>query len=315
MPLGLRRGTVSAITEELPELIRLEVDGIAVHRLPAADRRGRGRRRRDRERAGAAARARLGRLRRPLREPDARARAAGGGGRARDGAAVHARPSNSLLQGRDGRARGLARRDAGRALHRAQPGRAGLRGSRQDVRVAYVQVAGGALPVSLSDTVRLLRERGLLEIAGRRRAVPRRRRPVRHGRGRARVGEGAGLRRGRLLRSARASSGRDRGSATARSRSPTPRTSLRRSADGRSSPSAPPRPTRASATAASRITRRPCSTWHSRRSPCRTRRDGEGWEEACAGLPLSHMGRGRDEDPAFFRAAYAAGRVARDLLG
>jgi hypothetical protein len=27
------------------------------------------------------------------------------------------------------------------------------------------------------------------------------------------------------------------------------------------------------------------------------------------------MGRGRDEDPAFFRAAYAAGRVARGLLG
>jgi hypothetical protein len=41
--------------------------------------------------------------------------------------------------------------------------------------------------------------------------------------------------------------------------------------------------------------------------------DGEGWEEACAGLPLSHMGRGPDEDPAFFRAAYAAGVAARRL--
>src|SRR3954470_15929236 len=30
------------------------------------------------------------------------------------------------------------------------------------VRVAYVQLAGGALPVSLSDTLRALRERGLL---------------------------------------------------------------------------------------------------------------------------------------------------------
>ena len=39
--------------------------------------------------------------------------------------------------------------------------------------------------------------------------------------------------------------------------------------------------------------------------------DGEGWEKACAGLPLSHMGRGPDEDPAFFRAAFAAGVVAR----
>ena len=41
---------------------------------------------------------------------------------------------------------------------------------------------------------------------------------------------------------------------------------------------------------------------------------GEGWEEACAGLPLSHMGRGPAEDPAFFRSAYAAGLAARELL-
>ena len=43
--------------------------------------------------------------------------------------------------------------------------------------------------------------------------------------------------------------------------------------------------------------------------------DGEGWEEAGAGLPLSHMGRGPDDDPAFFAAAFAAGRLARELLG
>jgi hypothetical protein len=42
--------------------------------------------------------------------------------------------------------------------------------------------------------------------------------------------------------------------------------------------------------------------------------DGEGWREACAGLPLSHMGRSPDEDPAFFAAAYAAGVAARRLL-
>jgi hypothetical protein len=41
--------------------------------------------------------------------------------------------------------------------------------------------------------------------------------------------------------------------------------------------------------------------------------DGDGWEEACAGLSLSHMGRGPGEDPAFFAAAYAAGRLAREL--
>ena len=43
--------------------------------------------------------------------------------------------------------------------------------------------------------------------------------------------------------------------------------------------------------------------------------DGEGWEEACAGLPLAHMGRGPTDDPVFFRAAFAAGVAARRLLG
>ena len=43
--------------------------------------------------------------------------------------------------------------------------------------------------------------------------------------------------------------------------------------------------------------------------------DGEGWEAACAGLALSHMGRGPSEDPAFFRAAYGAGIAARRMLG
>jgi hypothetical protein len=42
--------------------------------------------------------------------------------------------------------------------------------------------------------------------------------------------------------------------------------------------------------------------------------DVTGWEEACAGLPLSHMGRGPAEDPWFFAAAFAAGRLARGLV-
>jgi hypothetical protein len=41
----------------------------------------------------------------------------------------------------------------------------------------------------------------------------------------------------------------------------------------------------------------------------------DGWEEACVGLPLSHMGRGPAEDSWFFAAAFAAGRVARSLVG
>ncbi len=43
-------------------------------------------------------------------------------------------------------------------------------------------------------------------------------------------------------------------------------------------------------------------------------RHADGWREACAGLPLEHMGRGPDEEPAFFAAAFAAGRLARELL-
>jgi Protein of unknown function (DUF3866) len=41
--------------------------------------------------------------------------------------------------------------------------------------------------------------------------------------------------------------------------------------------------------------------------------DVSGWEEACARLPLSHMGRGPEDDPWFFAAAYAAGSLARSL--
>jgi hypothetical protein len=41
--------------------------------------------------------------------------------------------------------------------------------------------------------------------------------------------------------------------------------------------------------------------------------DVSSWRTECEGLPLSHMGRGPEEDPWFFAAAYAAGRLARDL--
>jgi hypothetical protein len=44
------------------------------------------------------------------------------------------------------------------------------------------------------------------------------------------------------------------------------------------------------------------------------RQGGEGWREACDGLSLSHMGRGPDDDPEFFAAAYAAGTAARELV-
>jgi hypothetical protein len=41
--------------------------------------------------------------------------------------------------------------------------------------------------------------------------------------------------------------------------------------------------------------------------------DTSDWRRACDGLPLSHMGRSPDEEPWFFAAAYAAGVLARSL--
>jgi hypothetical protein len=45
----------------------------------------------------------------------------------------------------------------------------------------------------------------------------------------------------------------------------------------------------------------------------RTEVDTGAWREACAGLPLEHMGRGVEDDPWFFESAFAAGRLAREL--
>jgi Protein of unknown function (DUF3866) len=42
--------------------------------------------------------------------------------------------------------------------------------------------------------------------------------------------------------------------------------------------------------------------------------DVEGWHEECGRLPVSYMGRGLEEDPCFFMCAYAAGAVARQQL-
>ncbi len=41
---------------------------------------------------------------------------------------------------------------------------------------------------------------------------------------------------------------------------------------------------------------------------------GDGWREACKGLPLSHMGRGPEEEGPHFAAAFAAGRAAAELV-
>jgi hypothetical protein len=43
--------------------------------------------------------------------------------------------------------------------------------------------------------------------------------------------------------------------------------------------------------------------------------DVEGWQDACSSLPLCHMGRGPSDDPWFFACAFASGRHARAMLG
>jgi hypothetical protein len=49
--------------------------------------------------------------------------------------------------------------------------------------------------------------------------------------------------------------------------------------------------------------------------PGRREVDVAEWREACESLPLEHMGRGPDDDPWFFASAFAAGKVARTMVG
>jgi hypothetical protein len=196
------------------------------------------------------------------------------------------------------------------------------------VRVAYVQVAGGALPVSLSDAVRALKERGLLATAVA--ASPCVDGDVQcvnvasalawaaaagydcvvcavgpgiigtgtflgHGGvAAAEAANVAGALGGRPVLAARASS-----------------------ADPRERHRGVSHHTRAVlALSVGRLT----VAWpQGENAPSwlepRHEVDVTGWEAACAGLPLSHMGRGPSDDPLFFRAAFAAGRHAGELLG
>ena len=124
-------------------------------------------------------------------------------------------------------------------------------------------------------------------------------------------------------RSGPGSSAPARATVTAGWRLPTRQTQLRRWTAVRFSPCERPRRTRVSAIAASRTTRSPLSITLERRLCGRAATrlpdgavevDVDGWQEACDGLPLSHMGRGPDDDPLFFAAAFAAGRYARTFI-
>ncbi|HXH88479.1 MAG TPA: DUF3866 family protein [Gaiellaceae bacterium] len=180
-------------------------------------------------------------------------------------------------------------------------------------RVAYIQVQGGALPVSLSDTVAVLRERGLLEVTL---AVA----PCLDGEaqfvttaaaltwtatqgfeavlcavGPGIVGTGSTLGHGALSLAEAANAAIGLGGR--------PILAVRRSeADGRERHRGTSHHAEAVLSLCLGEVLAPAAE------------DGEGWERACAGLPLSHMGRGPEDDPIFFRSAYSAGLAARRLL-
>jgi uncharacterized protein DUF3866 len=325
--LSLRRGTVTAVSERLEGLVRLEVDGrpcIAYPRLTGPVALGD-----DVVTNVQAADLELGsggfdvlyvNLTRGLDlRPD-------------PGAHVMKLPYTPLQHAvRHAEEEGLGREKlAGLPviccqLHsQVAPACAGLG---EGVRVAYVQVAGGALPVALSDTVRALKERRLVEAAV---AVG----PCIEGDVACvstasaflwAAGEGYGAvlcSIGPGIVGTASSWGHGALAAveavtTALRLGGRPVLAVRYSeADARERHRGLSHHTRAVLALADEAH----IGWPERlpvpegiRNPALV--DVAGWEEACAGLPLSHMGRGPTEDPAFFAAAFAAGRLARSLLG
>jgi hypothetical protein len=178
------------------------------------------------------------------------------------------------------------------------------------LRVAYVQLEGGALPVSLSDTLRLLKERGLVAVSA---AVA----PcfdadaqcvsVASALGWARRCEvavcsiGPGI-VGTATRFGHGGLAAAEAANAALALGGVPVVAARVSgADERERHRGLSHHTEAVLALV-------------RGEPVVAGEPADGWREACAGLPLSHMGRGPDEDPDFFAAAYAAGLAARELV-
>ena len=325
MPLSLRRGTVTAVVERVPGLVRLEVDGAACVAYPA--------------------------LTGEVEEGDdvvvnvqARELSLGSGGfdilhsnltrglglPPAEGAHVMKLPYTPLQHAvRHGEEEGpLADTLDGMpvvccSLHsQLAPVAAALAGR----RVAYVQLAGGALPVALSDTVRLLRERGLLELAigagacfggeidcvtvhaalayAKAAGVE----IVICAIGPGIAGTGTTLGHGGLAAADAA--------VAAASLGGRPVVALRVSgADARERHEGVSHHSLTVLSLASTAD----TAWPEGcpvgQAPGRaTAVDASGWREACAGLPLSHMGRGVDDDPWFYAAAFAAGRLAETLV-
>jgi hypothetical protein len=310
VPLSLRRGRVTAIRERHDAFVRLEVDGIACVAYPTVTG--------------------------PVALEDevlvnvqARALELGSGGfdvlyanltrglelAAEEGAHVmvlpytplqHARVHAEEAGGECGRLGG----DAGRLLLAPQPGRAGVRGAGGAARrlpAAHRRRTAGVAVGHGADAAGA-RLAGLDRGGG---AVLRRGRAMRlTGLGTALGPRGA--RRGRVL--GRPGDRRDRDAL--RSRRPCgcrrgERGTFARRLAGR----------RAAGFRADERDRHRGRSHHTEavlalvRGEVVVAEPSDGWRQACAGLPLSHMGRGPDEDPDFFAAAYGAGVAARALLG
>jgi hypothetical protein len=196
------------------------------------------------------------------------------------------------------------------------------------VRIAYVQLGGGSLPVSISDTVRALKDGGLLEVAvavspcldGDVQAVT----PaaalawcagrgvdiVVCGIGPGIVGTGSLLGHGGLAAAYAAD--------TAAALGGTPILAVRASeADRRDRHRGVSHHVRAilALSAADPVIAWPRGLEAPEWLAPREEVDVEGWHESCARLPVSHMGRGLDDDPCFFMCAFAAGELARQRLG
>jgi hypothetical protein len=311
MPLSLRRGTVTAIVELHAELARLEVDGIACIAYP--------------------------RLTGPVEVGDdvvvnvqARALELGSGGfdvlhvnltrglelEPEPRAHVMTLPYTSLQAAvrhgeEDALAESLARMPVVCCSLHSQvvPVCAALRG----VNVAYVQVAGGALPVSLSDAVRALRAQRLLAFTVA--AAPCIDADVQAVNvysalayaaaagadaivcaiGPGIVGTGTALGHGGLAAAQAVDAVATLGGRAVLA----PRVSR-----------ADMRPRHRGLSHHTQAVLRVCLA-----TPL-VPDDLEpgGWREECGELPLSHMGRGPDDDADFFAAAFAAGRLARSLL-
>ena len=223
----------------------------------------------------------------------------------------HARPVRRRYVEESGELRRLARRGCRSScctLHsQVAPG---LRGARRACASRTIQVAGGRCRSRSPTPCGALQRRGLLETsrAPSRRAstatpqfVDRRRR--------ARLGEGQGYdgRRRAARRPGIIGTGSRLGHgalalADAAERWP-PRSAAASDARRAHVRGRSPRPHQRRL-ASRRRRSSTCALGGRRSCPDEPRRRAAG-SEACAGLPLSHMGRGADEDPAFFRAAYA----------